>query len=111
VVFNTAPEPAPLRAGSSSTGSSAGSTDVVGNGVQSVLRLVANGNTTVWPLPPLQYAAPPVPMTITTVDIPRQATAGGRLELSCNQPQGIEGNGRTCQISEVWLVPAQGSGT
>jgi hypothetical protein len=59
---------------------------------------------TVWPHPPLQYGFAPSPMTKTVVPIPHALTAGGGLSLRCNQPPGVPGNGRTCQISAVWLV-------
>ena len=67
-------------------------------------RLVANGVTVVWPPPPDDYAAAPVPTQLTFVPIPKSETSGGILTLSCEQPPGLEGNGRTCQISEFFLV-------
>jgi len=71
----------------------------------SYMRLVADG-VTVWPAAPLPYAQAPVPMARTHVPIPAALTADGKLTLSCNQRPGSAGNGRTCQISEVWLVVA-----
>ena len=35
--------------------------------------------------------------------IPRRATAGGELTLSWRREQGLGGNGRGCQVAEVWL--------
>jgi len=97
VVFNSQAEPANIG-----TGSSPG-----------VMRLVARGvddtgawqePVTVWPAPPAEYAYAPVPMQKTEVFIDKNLTKGGKLELSCSQPPGLPGNGRTCQISAVWLV-------
>ena len=99
VVFNTLPEPA-------STGGGVGSGD---NGHP--MRLVATDRVegtavVVWPPPPLNYSSAPWPMTKTIAPIPHSLTRGGSFSLSCNQPPGLNGNGRTCQISEVWLVVA-----
>ena len=73
------------------------------------MRLTANNRTTVWPPAGEEnvdgYAYPPLPMQVTVVDIPKSETESGSLRLSCSQYPGLEGNGRTCQISEVWLVP------
>jgi hypothetical protein len=70
------------------------------------MRLFVDGNVTVWPPPPLAYSLAPVPMAKTRIKIPREATADGKLTLSCDQPYGLRGNGRTCEIVEVWLVVA-----
>ena len=43
-------------------------------------------------------------MQRTRIAIPHDATQDGRLSLSCSQPPGLSGNGRTCEISEVLLV-------
>jgi len=99
VVFNAMPEPAEATRAAS----------LRGNGDQ--MRLVAASSeggpsVVVWPPPPLNYSFAPWPMTKTIIPIPHSVTRGGRLSLSCNQPPGVPGNGRTCQISEVWLVVA-----
>jgi hypothetical protein len=70
-------------------------------------------NVTVWPSPPSEFALPPVPMHKTCVAVPRTATADGDLTLMCGQPEDVAGNGRTCQIAELWLVvstPSAGCG-
>lgn len=36
--------------------------------------------------------------------IPPEATAGGGLRLEWTRPPGLGGNGRGCQIAEVWLI-------
>src|SRR2546427_514255 len=37
-------------------------------------------------------------------DIPAKATAGGELTLTWQREPGLGGNGRGCQVSEVWLI-------
>ena len=37
-------------------------------------------------------------------DIPPEATKSGELDLTWYGPQGIGGNGRNCQLSEIWLI-------
>ena len=63
-----------------------------------LIRMRCNGNVEVhaymhkpWPPRPLEF------------DIPPQATAGGELSLIWNRPPGLGGNGRGCQVAEVWL--------
>ncbi|HXX22510.1 MAG TPA: hypothetical protein VEO19_05100 [Terriglobia bacterium] len=45
-----------------------------------------------WPPRPLEF------------DIPPEATAGGELNLIWNREPGLGGNGRGCQVAEVWLL-------
>jgi hypothetical protein len=45
--------------------------------------------------------AQPVPVEF---DVPHQATADGKLTLSWRQEPGKGGNGRGCQVAEVWLI-------
>ncbi len=140
VVFNSMPEP--IAAGSSSSsgrgGVSGGGGDS-GNWI-SLMRLTAtgagtNGNNNtgtgagagtgaatgsewgdavqLWPPPPDTYQTAPSPMTVTTVAVPVAVTQGGRMAVACSQPAGLPGNGRSCQISAVWLrvvVGARDSG-
>jgi len=63
------------------------------------IRLVANGQYEIHPL--LQRPWPPQPLEF---DIPHAATAGGQLELAWTREPGLGGNGRGCQVSEVWLM-------
>jgi hypothetical protein len=67
------------------------------------IRLVANGaaNDAVEIHPLL---AKPVPVKPLEFDIPRQATAKGELNLSWSREAGLGGNGRGCQVAEVWLI-------
>jgi len=70
-----------------------------GDSMKKKIRLIAGEDAEVhgyiekpWPIKPLEF------------DIPRQATAGGDLRLKWYGPQGLGGNGRGCQVSEVWLI-------
>ncbi|MBI3694834.1 MAG: hypothetical protein HY238_08350, partial [Acidobacteria bacterium] len=63
------------------------------------IRLVANGNIEVHPL-----IAKESPVRPVEFDIPQQATAGGQLSLRWYREPGLGGNGRGCQVAEVWLV-------
>ncbi len=64
------------------------------------VRLAANG---VEVHPYLAKKNPPDPAEF---DIPAQATRGGTLTLEWTRPPGLGGNGRGCQVSEVWLINA-----
>ncbi len=63
------------------------------------IRLVANDGMEVHPL-----LARPVPVRPLEFDIPPEATAGGELNLSWFREPGLGGNGRGCQVAEVWLM-------
>jgi hypothetical protein len=63
------------------------------------IRLVANGENEIhgyitkpFPFKPIEFAVPPV------------ATRSGELDLSWFGEPGLGGNGRGCQVSEVWLI-------
>ena len=43
-------------------------------------------------------------MTPLEFDIPLEATRSGTLNLSWYAEPGRGGNGRGCQVSEVWLI-------
>ena len=62
------------------------------------IRLVANG-VQVHPL-----ITKPSPVRPVEFDIPQEATEKGELDLSWNREPGLGGNGRGCQVSEVWLI-------
>jgi hypothetical protein len=51
--------------------------------------------------PFLAKPAPPAPLEF---DIPAAATAGGELTLTWRREPGVAGNGRGCQVAEVWLI-------
>ena len=63
------------------------------------IRLVANGSTEIHPL-----MEKPSPIAPVEFDIPREATAKGTLDLSWYRESGLGGNGRGCQVAEVWLI-------
>jgi hypothetical protein len=70
-----------------------------GDGRRVRIRLVANENHEVHPL--VERAWPPKPVEF---DLPHDVTTGGRLNLAWTREQGLGGNGRGCQVSEVWLM-------
>lgn len=63
------------------------------------IRLVANDKIEIHPL-----IEKPAPVRPIEFDIPPEATATGRLELRWYREPGLGGNGRGCQVSEVWLI-------
>ena len=63
------------------------------------MRLVANEATEIHP-----YIARPVPIKPIEFAIPQNATASGELNLGWFGESGLGGNGRNCQVSEVWLI-------
>jgi len=46
----------------------------------------------------------PIPQKPLEFDIPAEATKNGELALEWTREQGLGGNGRGCQICEVWLM-------
>jgi hypothetical protein len=63
------------------------------------IRLLANETTEVHP-----FLSRPSPFRPLEFDIPGEATAGGILTLTWHGEPGLGGNGRGCQVSEVWLL-------
>ena len=63
------------------------------------IRLVANGSTEIHPL--IEKPSLIAPLEF---DLPQEATAKGTLELSWYRESGLGGNGRGCQVAEVWLI-------
>jgi len=63
------------------------------------IRLVAGGKWEVHPL-----LEKPFPVRPVEFDIPREATEHGELDLEWWGEPGLGGNGRGCQVSEVWLI-------
>jgi hypothetical protein len=66
------------------------------------IRLTANGNIEIHPYRPKPN--PPAPLEF---DIPFEATRGGTLTLEWTRPPGLGGNGRGCQVAEVWLIKSR----
>lgn len=63
------------------------------------IRLVANQSIEIHPL-----IRKPAPVAPVEFDIPPEATRGGTLDLSWYREADLGGNGRGCQVSEVWLI-------
>jgi hypothetical protein len=63
------------------------------------IRLVANGETEIH-----GYITKPFPFKPIEFTIPAMATSSGELNLSWFGETGLGGNGRGCQVSEVWLI-------
>jgi hypothetical protein len=63
------------------------------------IRLVANGGIEIHPL-----MAKPAPVRPVEFDIPKQVTEKGELDLSWYREAGLGGNGRGCQVSEIWVI-------
>ncbi|MBZ5670567.1 MAG: hypothetical protein LAO04_12655 [Acidobacteriia bacterium] len=69
------------------------------------VRLACNDDIEIHPL--MGKPWPPRPLEF---DIPRSATAGGQLTLTWHRELGLGGNGRGCQVAEVWLMKMADSG-
>jgi hypothetical protein len=63
------------------------------------LRLTAGDGIEVHP-----WRAKPLPIRPLEYDVPKAATAKGELDLCWRQTPGRGGNGRGCQVAEVWLM-------
>ncbi len=63
------------------------------------MRLVANDTIEVHP-----YIPRPQPIKPIEFALPQAATREGKLTLSWFGEPGLGGNGRNCQVSEVWLL-------
>jgi hypothetical protein len=63
------------------------------------IRLVANESVEIHPLIPKESPVQPVEF-----DIPPHATKGSELTLAWYPELGLGGNGRGCQVAEVWLI-------
>jgi hypothetical protein len=48
--------------------------------------------------------AKPNPLRPVEFEIPQTATADGMLDLRWTREPGLGGNGRGCQVAEVWLI-------
>jgi hypothetical protein len=55
-----------------------------------------------WEVHPLMEK--PSPLRLLEFDIPHEATERGELDLAWYGEPGLGGNGRGCQVSEVWLI-------
>jgi hypothetical protein len=66
------------------------------------IKLVANNTVEIHPL--IERAWPPQPQKFP---VPQAATRGTELTLAWTREPGLGGNGRGCQVAEVWLMPVQ----
>jgi hypothetical protein len=73
-----------------------------GDNFRSRIRLLANDTIEVHP-PRLKES----PVRPVEFDIPPEATSKGQLTLTWYQESGQGGNGRGCQVAEVWLIRAR----
>jgi hypothetical protein len=70
-----------------------------GDSPKKKIRLVANDAIEVHP-----FIIKPLPFKPVEFDIPEEATRSGILNLSWFREPGLGGNGRGCQVSEIWLI-------
>jgi hypothetical protein len=63
------------------------------------IRLFADDRMEIHPL-----RAKDAPIRPVEFDVPPEATRDGQLTLTWRREEGLGGNGRGCQVSEVWLV-------
>jgi hypothetical protein len=70
-----------------------------GDSTRPKIRLEANNGIEIHPL-----MSRPVPFKVLEFDIPREATAAGRLHLRWFREPGLGDAGRGLQVAEVWLV-------
>src|SRR5262249_3316858 len=70
-----------------------------GDSPKKKIQLLANDGIEIHPLMPKPWPIRPVEF-----DIPPAAIAQGTLTLNWYRERGLGGNGRGCQVSEVWLI-------
>lgn len=70
-----------------------------GDSPKQKIRLLANDGLEIHP-----YLTKPFPFKPVEFDIPAGATRGRELTLSWYREPGLGGNGRGCQVSEIWLL-------
>ena len=70
-----------------------------GDSPRQKIRLMANGAIEIHPL-----TAKAVPYRPVEFDLPREATAKGVLSLEWTREPGQGGNGRGCDVAEIWLI-------
>jgi hypothetical protein len=70
-----------------------------GDSPRTMTRLETGGGIEIHPF--IKKESPVRPVEF---DIPQEATATGELVFRWRRPPGLGGNGRGCQVSEVWLM-------
>jgi hypothetical protein len=73
-----------------------------GDSPRKKIRLAANDGLEVHP-----FLTKPFPLHPVEFPVPRAATSSGDLTLSWFAEPGLGGNGRGCQVAEVWLIKQQ----
>ena len=75
-----------------------------GDNPKRTIRLLANDTTELHP-----YISKPVPFRPLEFSVPQSQTHDGNLTLKWFGEPGLGGNGRGCQVSEVWLLKGSAS--
>ncbi len=70
-----------------------------GDSPRQKIRLVANGSIEIHP-----FIAKATPYRPVEFEVPREATRNGELNLAWTREPGQGGNGRGCDVSEIWLI-------
>jgi len=70
-----------------------------GDSPRQKMRLVANGGIEIHP-----FLEKPAPYRPVEFDLPREATRKGELNLAWTRVPGQGGNGRGCDVAEIWLI-------
>ena len=70
-----------------------------GDSPRQKIRLVANGDIEIHPF--IDKSAPYRSMEF---NLPREATRNGELNLAWTREPGQGGNGRGCDVAEIWLI-------
>jgi hypothetical protein len=70
-----------------------------GDSPKKKIRMVANEGIEIHP-----FITKPFPYRPIEFDVPAEATRTGQLDLSWYREPGLGGNGRGCQVSEIWLL-------
>jgi hypothetical protein len=70
-----------------------------GDSPRQKMRLVANGEIEIHP-----FIEKVVPYRPVEFDLPREATRKGELNLAWTREPGQGGNGRGCDVAEIWLI-------
>jgi hypothetical protein len=70
-----------------------------GDSPRQKIRLVANGDIEIHP-----FIEKPSPYRPLEFDVPRKATRNGELNLAWTREPGQGGNGRGCDVAEIWLI-------
>ena len=70
-----------------------------GDSPRQKIRLVANGDIEIHP-----FIDKPAPYRPMEFDLPHEATRNGELNLGWTREPGQGGNGRGCDVAEIWLI-------